>query len=54
LASAHGLAYNLVAGQLRCSPGMVNNRHSLFLKSRLAARRKPNDIPRSQFSEVTA
>src|ERR1700720_3128964 len=35
LASAQGLANNLAARQLRCSPGMVNKWRSRFLKSRL-------------------
>ena len=35
LASAQGLANNLVAKQLRCSPGMVNKWRSRFLNSRL-------------------
>jgi transposase len=35
LASAQGLANQVVAKQLRCSPGMVNKWRSRFLKSRL-------------------
>jgi len=35
LASAQGLANNLVARPLRCSPGMVNKWRCRFLKSRL-------------------
>src|SRR5579872_3319937 len=35
LGSAEGLANNVVARQVRCSPGMVNKWRSRFLKSRL-------------------
>ena len=35
LASAQGLANNVVAKRLRCSPGMVNKWRSRFLKARL-------------------
>jgi transposase len=41
LASAQGLANNVVAKRLRCSPGMVNKWRSRFLKARLEGLYEP-------------